>query len=344
MNDDTSDWLEDYYRRAKLAGDRDRQQLCQIFFQAIYLYTTDPDQALAILQQGRGLAAELHEAWWILFYDYQRCDVLLYHKGDQATALDLAVRLAVEVRKPIYTNCPFQTFIYRLLIEAYLYIDPVGYAVKIRESVDYMEANMPLDQDTYRNLEWQRSALALALNQLDEAESAAQRSMARSEGEPFQVTGAYALLCEVAYRRGDIETLVEYARAAEITARRSNRHNRLLEFLCWQAYVERKRGNETVAHRLYTQAKLRAARLATKHEYFYYDALCAYHEAGGDLEHTLAARGAELANVISSGNSYEEIRCRIERCRLLKQMGSPLESETAEVRRAAEKCSRLHRF
>jgi hypothetical protein len=332
------DWFNAYRRDAVRSGSAERQQLAEFYRQAQSNFETNPEQALALLDQGRALAERLGEPCWVLFYDFWRCAVYMNFLDDKITARDLAVRTAVEARKPVYNDCPVRSRVHSILIDAYLFTDPIGYAEKTREALDYLEREELLEIDVWRLVEHKRAHLALLCGQIEEAQQAALRHLARCENDQFRLANAYDLLSEIAYYGyGDLAAALKYAQANEVSARKSKQQRVLIESLCWQALFARKMGEEDKAKRLYRVATASAARLGRKFSYAYYDSLCEYHELGREPEHALRLRDQQLEQNIRGGNVHWECECRLKRCQLLARMGKPLDDELAQAREAAQK-------
>lgn len=335
-------WITEFYDAALRANDWQRIELVYLWQQVNRLDQLAPQTALGLAKRGYELAVQLGEMCWVLIFGFERCATLNYFVGDQVEAIKQATHLAVTAQRPESLECPMQTMIYRILIETYLYGDPVGYASKIRDNISFMETNFTLDEDSYRNVEWQRSALALALGDVAEAQAAALRSLARSTDD-YQRAGAYTLLCEAAWQAADYPLLHEYAQEGDLAARRSERKGRLIEFLCWEALANHQLGNLKAAAEHFAEARQRARRYSAKPEYFYWDARCAYHEMVGDLDEALEQRRLELT-AVERKNYFEEVRCRTERVRLLKAQQLPYAEELASARLVAQKLREPQQF
>src|SRR5215510_736492 len=143
--------------------------------------------------------------------------------------------MTIEARKPQYRNCTVLARAYRVLLDAHVLIDPVGYEDKIRETLAYMENEIALDHDTHCILEARKANLAFALDDFEEARDAALRYLEISESSEFQKSSAYLMLCGHAYHDGDLETTMSLAIDAEMCARRVARKKRTSTALAWQA-------------------------------------------------------------------------------------------------------------
>jgi hypothetical protein len=329
-------WFDRFRAEARRAGDAERLRLTDIHHQAWEKFETEPHSALLDLQNGSALAAGLHEKCWVLFFDYWQCEVYLFFLTQYNAALELAVRTAVEARKPEYEDCPIRARVYRVLVDSYLHFDPVGYAPQIRENLNYLEASVPLDIDTWRLIEARRATLAIEFEDWAEAEADSLHYMARSETNEFRMIHAHSLLCKIAYERNQYEEALRQAQAGETFARRQRRQHAIASFLAWQALLCRKLGDEESASRFYRNAVARKSRLYLAHSAIY-EVLSDYHETAGEYKAAMQMLDKRLKEATASGSLYEECDCRVDRCKLLAAMGAPLDDEMALARAAAAK-------
>ena len=129
------EWFCQFETQARANGDALRLRLVQIVYEADLHRETDPDRMLGLIEEGRALARRLAEPWWALFYDDRRAGALMKYKGDAVAGLELAVRNALEARKPLYQQFPWRFRVHDHLIVGYLNTDPAGYAAQIREAL-----------------------------------------------------------------------------------------------------------------------------------------------------------------------------------------------------------------
>lgn len=347
---DLWDWFYQY--EVVNRSDPLRGKLPQLYNLARQKFENASEEALMLLTQGRDLAEKHDEPCWQLFFNYWISEIYIYYKDDQALGLDLAVRNAVEARKPQYSACPVRARVLRALIDAYATSDPISYSDQILENLDYLEQNVALDIDTWRLIESRRATLALEFNNLDEAQGAALHYMERSDNNEFRLRGAYDMLCEIAYRRGNIEEALKHAQAGETVSRRVHNSRRIIiTFVLWQAVCQRKLGNEAEAQRLYNTAILRATSGEGKITCYAQNLVCEYHEIGGEFEQALQWRSEQINQVISTHNPHLECECRRKLCRLRALMGLPFEEELAAAHEAANRLlkpdyfiAKLHRI
>jgi hypothetical protein len=223
----------------------------------------------------------------------------------------------------------------KIWIRIYVGTDPVGHAALIQKATDYMATEITPDLRCCLCLQGLRTEVELALDRLEAATAAAMHYLAMSTSSAHYAAHAYALLCEIAYRRGDWQAVLEWAEAGEAAARRTPTSGVLPECLAWQAAAARHLGRRRDARRVYRSATSQAAHVGATPSTAYFDALCAYHETGGRLDLALQIRDRQLAAMVGKGQMADECRCRLERCRLLAALGRPLETDLAAAREAA---------
>jgi len=328
-------WFDEHQRTAYATGDLDRQQFSELFSQAWSHFETNPAQSLVLLQQVRALSERLGETCWTLFFDYWICEGYLFYMNRCQPALELAVRNAMEARKPIHQDCPVRARVYRVLVDVYAHCDPVGYADQITEMVNYMEAEVPLDQDTWRLLEERRARQALVFERWEEAYAATLRYMERSGNNDFRLADAYMMLCEIAFQRRDFEALWEATLAGEMHTRRENRKGGTADFLAWKAVCQRGLGDPIQASRFYRMATAQAMPLKAK--YSFYEILTEFHLAGGEYDLALQVLDRALSEATESESPYLETECRLDRCRVAVQTGQGLAEESDLAHTAAKR-------
>jgi hypothetical protein len=340
------DWFGHFEALARVRGDGERLRLVQLAYEADLFRETNPDRMLALIDEGRHLARRLDEPWWALFYDDRRAGALMKYKGDALAGLELAVRNALEARKPCYEQFPWRFRVHDHLVVAYLNTDPAGYAGEIREALDWLGRDVPAEGSPRYLLLARRRWLASELGLAGEAESLARQALELAEDDPDQLIArshavfCYSHLCELAWQRRDWEGLAGLAAAGEELARQVGHQLELAEFHMWQALLARRAGDEESARRRWRQATRRVAQLGMPPDHIYFDAVCAYHEHGGEGPLALAARGRELELLAGKGRWAAEVRCRTERCALLVRLGRPPAAELALARAAAGRLRR----
>jgi hypothetical protein len=111
----------------------------------------------------------------------------------------------------------------------------------------------------------------------------------------------------------------------------------LAEFLMWRAVLAQRGGEAPAAARLCRAAERRVSALAAPPGPYYFNALCVYHEARGDLEACRGARERELRALAGLGQLDSECRAHVKRCRALAQLGQMSAEALAEARAAARR-------
>ncbi|HZT80363.1 MAG TPA: hypothetical protein VFA26_09080 [Gemmataceae bacterium] len=344
------EWVHEFRREAQARGDRDRVWLADLHGAAYRFRETDPDVVLRMFREGRQLAEKLGEPWWSLFYAHWHVVALLHFKYDYRNVLDLAVRNALEARKPLYEGFPERVHIYDDLVSAYIGIDPDGYAEQITEALRSLEQQVEAGASARYTVEGGWREFALERDRWEEARESALRTLALADGDPRRHTAdhyasfAYAGLCEVAFHARDWDRLREYAEAGEEVVRRVGHQVELSEFILWQALLARREGNEPKAMRLCRQAVLKVSRIQMPIARPYYDGLCAFHELGGRPDRALPARERELQPVAGMGRFNYESRCRLKRCELLARLGRPFDEELAAARTVAARLKHPEKY
>jgi len=342
---DIWDWYNECLRRFKRDSDRERLRMARFHPQGFDCQETDPERTLALFTEGRNLAEQLGEPWWVLFYDVWRVQALIGYLHDYRNVLDLAVRCALEVRKPSYDRHPWKFAIFNHLVRIYTEIDPLGHADAIREALAYLEAELPPEpnDDRYVMLGRKRK-FALARGDLDEALAVALSQIALGDADEderrvgWYTVSVYCDLCLIYQRRGEWDAIAENAERAEVLARRLDQcESELAESQLWQAVLARRAGKEFESARQLRNAMRRMKRLRTPPSREYFDALVLYHDLGGELEKGLLARDEERKVIDGKGRLVSECEVRIKRCRLLAQLERLRPEDLEDARAAAQK-------
>lgn len=320
-------WIDDYYHNAIIQGDLQKIQLATMHYDAWQRFETDPNAAMDMLDRGISIAQQLNEPWWEVYYDYWRTEAYVFYIGDLNKGLHNAVRIAVETRKPEYERYPGIGRVYRVLLDSYVFRDPIGYQDKIEETIHTMEHDIPLDLDTRCLLQARRAQMAYILEDFDDAEAKAQVYLSMSQHSAFRLMHAYEILCDLTFRREQYNRTLAYAIEMEEQSRRSRKKSGVVVSYEVRANLARKRGEENLALQYYRQKLAHEANLGTKRGSFSYDLMCDFHEMAGDSDKAWALREAQLAEIESKGFFYGESWARVLRCRLLGRMGKPLDEE-----------------
>ena len=318
-----------------MPNDDPRAEIFKLINQAQMQFESAPDQAVALLERGRDLARQLGDTHRALYCEHWRLQVLLFYKRDYGAALESAVRAAVEARAPAYTNLTERICLHEDMIYAYVGVDPVGYAAAIERALDYMEAEITPGLQCSECLQELKAEFRLELGDLDRALEEGLRHLAIGRNNSFRQAVAYKQLCYIAFQRADWEALAGWARAGEQAARGENHY--LIEFLAWQALIARRDGDEAAARRYYRHATSLAGRMGATPARAYFDALCAYHEAAGDMERALRIRERQVATPQERGQTTGACRCLLAHARLLARTGQPHKAEVTAARELAQR-------
>ena len=336
LESDLWGWIDNFYREAIMKGDTHRMRLATMHYDAWKQFEHDPDTALSILDEGLELAERLSEPWWWVYYTYWRTEAFVFYIGDLNKGLDNAVRTAVEVRKPEYERFPGIGRVYRVLLDSYVFRDPIGYEGKIKETIHTMEHDIPLDLDTRCLLQARRSQMANILEDYKGAEEQALIYLNMCEHSAFRLMHAYEILCDLAYRREDYDQALAYAIEMDEQSRRSGKKSGTVVSYEVRATLARIRGNEEEALKFYRQKLAHEASLGTKRGSFSYDLMCRFHELAGESDKAWALRERQFTEIEGKGFFHGEVWTRILRCRLLGRMGKPLETEISATYKSIE--------
>jgi hypothetical protein len=342
---DLWEWIGERRAQYEHAGDEARVRLTRYWEMAHPLGETDPDQAVALLAEGRLLAAELGERWWQLVLDHWHLAALLHFKRDYRQAAEAAVRIAVAASRPENAAFPGRWVVYRDLVSAYVGVDPEGYADRIREALAYLDRAIPPEPNEARYLMLGSARqFHQEMGDFDAAEATAMQAQAlldrdreyRHHGR-YSMIFHYSALCWIAARREDWRRLAEVAALGEETARSRNKQMELCEFLAWQAVLARRDGDESRARRLHSTAAAKMARLRMPSEREYPDATVLFHELGGELDKALPVRDRELAVLADHGRFAYECEAHLKRAALRAKMGLLRREDLDAARQAALK-------
>lgn len=327
LESDIWGWIDTYYREAIFKGDAQRMRLATMHYDAWRQFEHNPDAALATLDEGMMLADSLSEPWWRIYYTYWRTEAFVFYIGDLNKGLDNAVRTAVEVRKPEYERFPAMGRVYRVLLDSYVFRDPIGYEDKINETIHTMEHDIPLDLDTRCLLQARRSQMANVLENYKDAELKALIYLEMCQHSAFRLMHAYEILCELAYQRKDYMRALAYAIEMDEQSRKSRKKSGTVVSYEVRATIARIQQNEDNARKFYRQKLAHEAALGTKRGSFSYDLMCTFHELDGQSDKSWELRERQLSEVGGKGFFHSEVWIRLARCRLLGRMGEPLADE-----------------
>lgn len=293
---------------------------------AISVRAVDPYRSLALLREGRKMVLEQGDQPCLLM-NYERwiVNVEMFYAGDFRAALDTVVRAAVEIRKSRYDRCPERDSILYLLINAYLFFDPVGYEAEIREAIrEFATMESILPTDLWCLVKCVEAYFALHLDQLDEALQLTHIYLDRSEQvkSTFRIVDAYLLLCAIYHQRGETALLEQSAHIGENYAMFGTDTQRALtELAAWRAYTAALT-SAPEAPSLYRLATHRFQQLKLYRWFPFYDAISAYHAYRGEFDHALRLRENELIQASAGNSPYVITRTHLHRLDLLRRSGA----------------------
>ena len=177
------DWINEFNAQAEERCDRNRVRLRQLYESASNYDRSNPDVMLGLLAEGRALAQQLDQPWWVLFFDHWRLQALMHFKYDYRAVRDLAIQATLEARKPQYAQLPQRLCLHEDLIFAYVGTDPEGHAEQIQQALDYMRQEVSTDLECRFCVQNCRSEFAMQRGKLDEAEAASLQLLAMTDAE-----------------------------------------------------------------------------------------------------------------------------------------------------------------
>jgi tetratricopeptide (TPR) repeat protein len=296
---------------------------------------TETDRALAFFQQARETATQINAPCYAIFFWLWCCETYIHYYADLDQALDIATKIVVEARKPQYQNCPSLCWAYRSLADVYSIVDPVGYADKIRETLDFIEANIPIDFDTYCLLEYRRAIVSFALDDPSKAREFALSYLGRCESSNFRKVDAYILLCRFSYALGDFDATQQYAILTEQHANRRNRINSLVEAWAWRALIAQKKGQLDIARQFYRKASAKFAEYDFQLWLTYGTIMSDYYVLSEQPAKAIDMARRTLSATKGSGRRLETCKCHLQLCLTLARLEMPYGVELADARAAA---------
>ena len=300
----------------------------------------DPQGAVALLEATIARARNNGDAWWAMFLEHWKLQILLNKARDFEAALDCAARATVAVRAPQFGAFPQRICLHEDLITAYQGLDPVGYAPLIQNALDYMEREIAPGVDCeacHRGLcaEFMRSTSQ------NGAVDAAWKYLALAEArdEEFHRAQAYLQLC---FSLAALETptarekMSELSRLGFESVKKADYSEGLHEILMWQALGAIWDGDAD-AKRAFLRAVETRQRYGAAARPGYFFAGTLFYEASGDGEGALGWLDEELREIDGQGEWWRETTRRAKKCAILGAMGLDFRSEAQKVRSVAAK-------
>jgi hypothetical protein len=268
-----------------------------LFYDGEALRMTTPDLAISKMMEARTQAEAANDQNAVLSISHWILQTIIFEQRDFKNAYDLVVKTAVEARKPQYSHLRERICVHQDLILTYEGIDPIGYADLIEDALNFMTQTItPTIQCRYC-LQSLRCSFELEMERWDTAREAANHHLAMSEHgwKHHHGVAAHSYLTEIAYRQQAWETVITESKIGEELGRRNEHVIEEISFMmAARALAHRRLGQETEAQQAYRQAVAIPARTARMMRFVYYDALCDYHLAEGDIEAALKIRDRQL--------------------------------------------------
>ena len=333
-----SDWIHDFYYRAKRDEDHERLRLIDYQVRGFEIGHERPDERLAIYDAARAHAARLNEPWWEMFFEHWKIETLLFSKQDARGALDLAARAVIEVAKPSYVNLPERASLNLNLVSAYMQLDPIGHEKKIRAAFGYIRENCVLYDEfaPYHAQQWTSFLEAVGDAQAAPAAWEHLRLADESDSDHYRMS-ALLLLCKVVHQMEPEfarDLMPQMAAHAEDYSRSEKRDRATATALMWRAVGARWDGDEAAANRFYRRAFAIQNRINTPHNAVGFPAII-YHESHEQWDEALRVAQAELRVLCAHKLTFQEAKLRFKKCELLKRAGRDFGREAARLQRVA---------
>lgn len=339
-------WTDEWAEKAFSREDDGLIELYETLFASMRLMHSDPDAAASQLAGNAEAARRRGETWWALLNEHWRLQALLNCSRDYGSAQDVAVRAAVEARKPGCAQLPQRICLHEDLISTYIGIDAQGHAKLIQDALDYMEREVDRSAECYYCLLGLKREFAMEIGQYAESARLGFVSLSELQNDtryrdhhgPY----IFASLCrvalsirfgppaedgqpedEVAIFREQVENLLAWAVTGEkVAVKEAHTHIRP-SLVMWRAVAARlyaERLGETDSEeigdhqRLYQSAHQMAMALTAPPDDGFYSGWRTYHEYFCEWEGALAATEAMLAGVAGKGRKSREARGEFYRC------------------------------
>lgn len=327
----------------ELRGDRERVRMADLCNHALDVAEENPDKACSMMLEGRRLAEQLGEPWWVFFYEVWYAYAVMDHKLDYSEILDDVVACAVKAQRPEFLDHPWRIAAMNALLNAYLAIDPVGYADEVHKALVYVDSILPPGPGddrfvlTKKKIQYNQElghldkALALSLGYV---------KLTDEHGcSPWYQCQAYFLLAWTYYYRREWEELQGILGPIEDLTRvpRNRMAPNLVQVLLMKASLLRRAGQSQEAQQAFQEANFRQARLGEVPTSEFYEVKAHYQVLGGELEAGLQTRVDEIATLTGRGMLVDECKAHVQRCRLLRQLGRLTDEALEQAREAARK-------
>ncbi|GAB5492623.1 MAG: hypothetical protein Phog2KO_28380 [Phototrophicaceae bacterium] len=159
---DSLKWYRDDYFHARIRDDKERKELAELFDLFAQNQRLDKQLALGYLEQGLRLAqSDSGHPYWELMFEYWHYTLTAPSIGD----VDSAVRLFMKANQVDYRECPILGRVYAMMIDAYVWDDPISYATEIRQAIDYTLEHIPIEKNTFQRMMLAQSRLHYELQE-----------------------------------------------------------------------------------------------------------------------------------------------------------------------------------
>jgi hypothetical protein len=307
------------------------------FYRAMTLKDIDPSAAVEGMTEASRMAQEAGDLTSVIYFDHWILQTLIFTLKDFSRAYDLAVKTALEARKPVYQHVMERVCVHEDLIFTYIGIDPVGHSKLIEDAIDYMNREINDASECRYCLLEARSTFELSCGRLDKARDAVQRYISSAEsGSPHHFGIAHAKMCEYLYAAGEWEKLLHYAEAGREAISDSYPEYSAI-VLAAQALALCKLSREGEAQTMYRLATSKAATIKGVMHRAYYDMLCDFQLSMGNLQAAIQLRERQINELTNKGQPYWEAITRLKIVRLLKQAGQNYTDEIERIRQLAAK-------
>ncbi len=295
-------------------------------------FNTDPDRAIAMIEEAIGIAKTLEEPYWEMEARHWLAQVLVLKKRDFTKGLPLTVQSATEARHPMYKDWTTRICLYQDLIAAYIGVDALTHAEAIEVALDRMQAEAPPSSQCFHCLFGERTSFELNRGNLNAAKLVGQTYLSNANTD-YHHSYAQIHLMYIAFLEDDWAAVLRHAEAAEKVSR-PHHVNNLVKALVWQAVAHLKLGDIEKGHSLFLQSEAERELCGVTFGMQYWTGRVMYYEFSGDLDAAITARQTHLNTIAGLGALREEAEAWLDLCRLQKQQGD-IHLETLEQTRTA---------
>jgi hypothetical protein len=334
-------WFHASARNANLNNDRERLRYNELAHRGwAYRRTAQPDEALLVFEEGEAIAKRLGDHCWELFFQYWCAEMLFYHKVDQQAALDYAIRVATRAYKEQYLNCPIRSRVYFVVADIYYAIDFYSYQDKIREMLDYLQNEVPMDQDTDLRARHMRAEFEMEFERYDAARILVEEYMPDAQGNDFRMRSGYNMLRRIAYANGNVQLALNYSLQTDKYAIETQSQGIIASQKLWQSVYYKRLGRDDIARTCHLTGIDLHDRYDLPRWPGYYDALCEYLELNGEAARALTLRESQLEDMKAHNSIYNESVSHVDYCRLLGRFGKPLDAALQAARILAQRMTK----